>query len=672
MKKNHLDGQKSPYLLQHLYNPVDWYPWSEEAFSLAKKLDKPIFLSIGYSTCHWCHVMEKESFEDHRVAEIMNDAFVSIKVDREEMPDVDQFYMQVCQMMTGSGGWPLNIIMDHERKPFFAFTYLPKDSRNGQLGLIDLATQIKTLWKDNRQELQEQAEKILNVMSNYSRFKKGNIDAEKLMKDTFASISGIYDSEHGGFGFRPKFPNFNNILFLLRYGTVFHDERFLEMVRKTLLMIRGGGIYDQIEFGLHRYSTDPEWVVPHFEKMLYDQAMAIWAYSEAYHFTGDKRFRIVVDEIFQFLNDNFRDLDGGFYSAMDADSSTGEGDYYLWTYQELAQLLGDDVTEFSTYFNCHKNGNHLEEATGRETGKNILYIGEKILDSSETSEPFSSDTVIGKCIKKLREARTQREKPRIDKKMVAETNALLGVALARAYRATGDPKYLNAARSMADFLIIRFIGEDGSVSHEMIRGTVGGTGVLNDYAYATRMLLEIFSATGEERYLNYARKVNSRSIEKFYATEGGFFTSERSDLPLRTKDPYDAPNPSGNSVAIGNLVILSYLEKNSDYLMYAQKSLESLGGMISQSPGYFTVAVTDSYSAYGGQIFLGLPLLDRFVEEVSGFDRKGFYPFVFTYPVSEDPESKKYISCSMKECFSASDSIDKEFNAIRKRYGTLS
>ncbi|MCL5730955.1 MAG: thioredoxin domain-containing protein [Candidatus Thermoplasmatota archaeon] len=667
MKKNHLEGQKSPYLLQHLYNPVDWYPWSEEAFDLARKMDKPVFLSIGYSTCHWCHVMEKESFEDHKVAEVMNDAFVSIKVDREEMPDVDQFYMQVCQMMTGSGGWPLNIIIDHDRRPLFAFTYLPKDSRNGQLGLIDLVAQIKKLWKENRDELREQASKIINVMANYMRFKKDAINAENLMHKTFEAIAKTYDEEHGGFGFRPKFPNFNNILFLLSYGSLHPETKSIEMARKTLLMIRGGGIYDQIGYGIHRYSTDPEWVVPHFEKMLYDQAMAIWAYSRGYYITKDQRFRLITDEIFRFAEDSLKDLDGGFYSAMDADSSSGEGAYYLWNYEDLEKLLGDNTSEFTAYFNCHTGGNYLDEATGRETGANILYIGANILESTEESDPFSQSTVIGRCIQKLRDARTLREQPRIDRKIVAETNALFGIGLVNAFMATGDHKYLNAARSLGDFLISRFIENDGTVSHEIIRGVISGMGILNDYSYLTRMLLELYSATGEHRYFEYATKVNSKMIEKFYDTDGGFFTSDRPDIPVRMKDPYDAPNPSGNSIAIWNLVILSYLQHEPDLLSYAVRSLEVLGGMLSQSPGYFTIAVMDAYSAYGKQIFLGVPYTSRFSEEFTEIYRKGVPPFVFTYPVRDGNGNDRYVSCTMNECFSTSDSIEVELKAIKER-----
>ncbi|MGH7792737.1 MAG: thioredoxin domain-containing protein, partial [Thermodesulfobacteriota bacterium] len=345
-KPNRLISEKSPYLLQHAYNPVDWYPWGDEAFEKAKQEDKPIFLSIGYSTCHWCHVMEHESFEDEEVAKLMNDAFVSIKVDREERPDIDNIYMTVCQMLSKGGcGWPLNIILTPDKKPFYAATYIPKEPRFGRAGMLDFVPRVKEVWKTGRDKVLDSANQITSALqqaSNISNGSKGEELGQSTLKVAYSQLSQSFDTVHGGFGRAPKFPTPHNLLFLLRYWKRSEDNKALEMVEKTLDAMRRGGVYDHIGFGFHRYSTDPQWLLPHFEKMLYDQAMLTIAYTEAYQATGKKDYEKTAREVFRYVLRDMTAPEGGFYSAEDADSEGEEGKFYLWTEDEIREILGKE------------------------------------------------------------------------------------------------------------------------------------------------------------------------------------------------------------------------------------------------------------------------------------------------------------------------------------------
>ncbi|MHB8907170.1 MAG: thioredoxin domain-containing protein, partial [Melioribacteraceae bacterium] len=339
-KPNRLINEKSPYLLQHAYNPVDWYPWNSEAFEKAEREDKPVFLSIGYSTCHWCHVMEHESFEDEETALLMNQTFVSIKVDREERPDIDNIYMMVCQIMNGTGGWPLSIIMTPDKKPFFSGTYFPKESKYGRIGLKDLIMKIDDAWKTKRKDIEESAEEITNYLKESYPASGSEQLSSAIFNDAFLNFEKRFDSTHGGFGTAPKFPSPHNLMFLLRYWKRTGTQQALEMVTKTLIEMRHGGIFDQVGFGFHRYSTDAKWLVPHFEKMLYDQALLLMAYTEAYQTTGNGNFKKTADEIVTYILRDMTSADGGFYSAEDADSEGVEGKFYLWTQHELIELLG--------------------------------------------------------------------------------------------------------------------------------------------------------------------------------------------------------------------------------------------------------------------------------------------------------------------------------------------
>ena len=372
---NRLAQESSPYLLQHKNNPVDWYPWSEEAFDKAKELDRPIFLSIGYSTCHWCHVMEHESFEDEKVAQLLNENFISIKVDREERPEIDHVYMSVCQAMTGRGGWPLTIIMTPNKDPFFAGTYFPKTGRFGRPGMVELLPSIADAWKNKRNELVESAQKINTFLQNSNKKQKGNRLDESILGDTYAQFVNRYDKIHGGFGTQPKFPSPHNLIYLLRYHHMTGDKTALMMVENTLKNMRLGGIFDHLGFGFHRYSTDKEWLVPHFEKMLYDQAMLTIAYTEAYQITGNSEYQKIAEEILTYVRRDMTDTRGGFYSAEDADSEGEEGLFYLWTNDELKSILNDnDARLITELYNLDSNGNFKDEASGKFTGKNAIYL----------------------------------------------------------------------------------------------------------------------------------------------------------------------------------------------------------------------------------------------------------------------------------------------------------
>ncbi len=378
---NRLINEKSPYLLQHAHNPVQWYPWGDEAFNKARDENKPVFLSIGYSTCHWCHVMEKESFEDNDVAELLNEFFVPVKVDREERPDIDGIYMTVCQLLTGSGGWPLTIIMTPDKKPFFAGTYFPKENRFGRSGIVDILKRIEHIWKTRRDDVNKSAEEITAALQNISRQNSSSDVSIDLLDNTYNDLSRRHDSLHGGFGNAPKFPTPHNLLFLLRYWKRTGDANALEIVEKTLLEMRKGGIYDHIGFGFHRYSTDQKWLVPHFEKMLYDQALIAPVYIEVYQATGNSFYKETAEEIFAYVLRDMTSPEGAFYSAEDADSEGVEGKFYLWTEDEIRHLLKEDAELFIKTFSILKEGNWIDPMHGSADGTNIIHMEDNYRES---------------------------------------------------------------------------------------------------------------------------------------------------------------------------------------------------------------------------------------------------------------------------------------------------
>ncbi|MBA4406900.1 thioredoxin domain-containing protein [bacterium] len=583
---NRLINEKSPYLLQHAGNPVDWFPWGEEAFAKARLEDKPIFLSIGYSTCHWCHVMEHESFEDKETADLLNQVFVSIKVDREERPDIDNIYMMVCQMMTGSGGWPLSVIMTPDRNPFYAGTYFPKETKYGRIGFKDLIKRIDETWRSKRKDVEKSSIEFTDhLYKTYSQNSSAQID-ENIFTQAFNNFEKRFDSTYGGFGSVPKFPSPHNLMFLLRYWKRTDSQKALNIVVKTLTEMRRGGIFDQIGFGFHRYSTDSKWLVPHFEKMLYDQALLTMAYTEAYQATGNSEFAETVNEIATYILRDMTSHDGAFYSAEDADSEGAEGKFYVWTQDELIEILGKEDAEiiFSLY-NVSYEGNFHDEATHQFSGANIFHL----TDSS--ANDFRNDEHITSILKKLFDHREKRVHPYKDDKILTDWNGLMIAALAKAGRVLANPSYISAAERAAEFINEYLTISDGKLIHRYRDGDSNITANLDDYAFMVWALFELYESTFKTRYINQAIQLTEFSIHHFWDEEnGGFFFSPDygENLIVRTKEYYDGAVPSGNSIFALNLLRLSRITADSKYEDLAGKLFDSTSQYMMQSPQAFT------------------------------------------------------------------------------------
>lgn len=574
---NKLAFEKSPYLLQHAENPVNWYPWGDEAFKKAQEENKPIFLSIGYSTCHWCHVMAHESFEDAEVAKLMNEAFISIKVDKEERPDIDKMYMTVCQLMTNSGGWPLTIIMTPDKKPFFAGTYFPKVSRFGGIGLIDLIKRVKDLWKNKKDEAYKASEKITNALLDITVENPGLKIDEKTLQSAFKVLSSRYDVRNGGFGGAPKFPTPHNLLFLLRFWKRTGNKDALTMVEKTLRAMRNGGVYDHIGFGFHRYSTDPEWLVPHFEKMLYDNALLAIAYLEVYQATKNPDYSKTAIEIFTYILRDMRSPEGGFYSAEDADSEGEEGKFYVWSSTEIEKILDKDEADLiKKVFNIEDAGNYLEEATNKKTGANIIHLKESIVNLSDQFNFTEQELRVKLELirEKLFNVRAERIHPHKDDKILTDWNGLMIAAFARGARVLCEPMYLKVAKQAIEFILSNLRKPDGRLLHRYRDGNNEIDAYLDDYAFLIWGLLELYESTFDTFYLKTAIDLNKTQIEHFWDENigGFFFTADYGEkLLTRQKEIYDGAVPSGNSVSMLNLLKLAQLtwdhdlEQKADY-----------------------------------------------------------------------------------------------------------
>lgn len=598
---NRLKNEKSPYLLQHADNPVDWYPWGEEAFEKAKKEDKPILLSIGYSTCHWCHVMEHESFEDEEVAKLMNETFVSIKVDREERPDIDNIYMTVCQILSQRGcGWPLNIIMTPDKKPFFAGTYIPKQTRFGRMGMVELIPKIQNIWQNEREEAMKSAESVTVTLKKVTDPSQNSF-SENLdnltLKRGFQQLSSRFDNVNGGFGNRPKFPTPHNLLFLLRYYKRSGDQEALDMVTKTLDSMSFGGIYDHVGFGFHRYSTDPKWFLPHFEKMLYDQALLAMAYVETYQVTKNPNYERVAREIFSYVLRDMTSPEGGFYSAEDADSEGEEGKFYLWTQKEIIEIIGEEEANiiFKVY-NLQPGGNFNEEATGEILGTNIFHLTKPI--SAIANEMKISEDELKKRIEssrqKLFNVRENRVHPLKDDKILTDWNGLMIAALSKAAQAFGDTQYADAASKSADF-INTYLIRDSRLLHRFRGGESAISANIDDYAFFIWGLLELYEANFDTKYLKQALKLNQDMIKYFWDdTNGGFYftPSDGEELLVRQKDIYDGAIPSGNSVAFLNLLRLSRITANTNYEQRANELANAFSPSLNKAPISYTLFLT--------------------------------------------------------------------------------
>ena len=586
-KPNRLINQKSPYLLQHAYNPVDWYPWSNEAFEKAKKEDKPVFVSIGYSTCHWCHVMERESFEDLQVAELMNRAFVCIKVDREERPDLDAVYMAVCQAMGRSCGWPLNVILTPDKKPFFVASYIPKDNRFGSVGMLSLVPQIEQIWRSRRLELEAMGTEIQEQISAQRKNIDQTILGKTELDEAYDQLFLAFDHENAGFGAQPKFPTPHHLLFLLRYHNRTKQPAAWTMVERTLRAMRLGGIFDQVGLGFHRYSTDARWLVPHFEKMLYDQALLALAYLEAYQFSGSLKFKVTAKETLDYVLRDLAAPEGGFYSAEDADSEGEEGKFYLWTKKELKEVLPPDLFDFAVdIFDVQDQGNY-EPTIGRE-GKNILHLAVPLEDMA-AKYGLNVDQVIGRLartVNLLFEARKSRVRPARDDKVLVDWNGLTIAALTRANQVLGEQKYLAAAEKAADFILTQMRLEDGTLFHRYAKGEKAITGFVDDYAMLVYGLIELYEASFNERYLQTAVALTKTMIERFWDSEnGGFYFTAKEDATVpRLKQTYDGAVPSGNSVALHDLLRLARLTNETSFETYINKLLEAFAVDVTAYP----------------------------------------------------------------------------------------
>ena len=592
--QNHLKNEKSPYLLQHADNPVDWYPWGDEAFEKAKKENKPIFLSIGYSTCHWCHVMARESFQDPEIGQLMNQVFVSVKVDREERPDIDSVYMTACQMITGTGGWPLTIIMTPDLKPFFAGTYFPKESGGRGAGLRDLILNINDLWNDQKHELLESAEELTLSLQQLSKFKSGQELEDNILESAYKSLSNNFDYEYGGFGDYQKFPTPHHLLFLLRHWKRKDDVNALTMVEKTLDAMVQGGIYDHVGFGFHRYSVDQQWILPHFEKMLYDQALLVIVYTEAYQATGKKRYMEAAQEVLEYLLRDMRSSEGGFYSAEDADSEGEEGKYYLWTADEIIKILGQEDGElFNQIYNVSADGNFKEESTGHQTGKNVLYQSKswEELSSELQKTPEELWWKMESAREKLFKARQKRLRPHKDDKILTDWNGLIIAALATAGRVYKRKDYVLAARETLNFILNNLKIND-QLMHRWREGEAAFNANLDDYAYLVWGLLELYQTTFLPEYLQMAQEYNKKLMDHFWDPEQGGYYFTADFIPqvlVRQKEAYDTALPSGNSVQMLNLERLYLLTGNDEYRNTSIAMEKYFSAIIKRSPPAFTM-----------------------------------------------------------------------------------
>ncbi|MCI0412302.1 thioredoxin domain-containing protein [bacterium] len=598
-KPNRLIKEKSPYLLQHAFNPVDWYPWGEEAFTKARKEDKPIFLSVGYSTCYWCHVMEREVFENEEIAKLMNEYVVSIKVDREERPDVDRVYMAAVQAMTGSGGWPMSLFLTPELKPFFGGTYIPPTANYGRPGFPDLVQKIHEVWISDRKKITDSSSQIA---AHLQKISLPNVQAVKVGKqaldESFQAFVSMYDSTYAGFGSAPKFPRPAGFNFLLRYYSRTGEKKALDMSLETLRKMANGGMYDHIGGGFHRYSTDELWHVPHFEKMLYDQAQLSISYLEAYQITYDPFFSNVARDIFAYVKRNMTHKEGGFYSAEDAESAPNpskldekeEGAFYTWTKKEIDGLLSPEETKvFETYYGVEEKSNVARDPQKEFVGENILFVAHSV---EETARQFGLkspqvEKILTSARQKLFVQRERRPPPHLDDKVLTSWNGLMISAFARAYQALQDEQYRKSAESAAQFILDKLYDpERKDLLHRYRDGEARFDAHLDDYAFFVQGLLDLYESTFEIRWLKTAISLTEDQNRLFYdSANGGFYDISGTDksILIRTKEWYDGAEPTGNSIAILNLLRLAQMTGNQKYQSMAEQSLAFFGQRLEQT-----------------------------------------------------------------------------------------
>ncbi len=634
---NKLIQEKSPYLLQHAYNPVNWYPWGDEAFQKAKAEDKPIFLSIGYSTCHWCHVMEHESFEDAEVAQLMNKNFVAIKVDREERPDIDSIYMSVCQALTGHGGWPMTIIMTPDKKPFFAGTYFPKDSRMGLPGLMAVLEKCYKAWQENRQEVLDTSSTIVSAILNEEKadVRKGDLNNLEIIKSAFELYKGSFDSMHGGFGHAPKFPSPHIYFFLLRYWKMSNNEAALKMVEKTLESMRRGGIFDHIGYGFCRYSTDRSWLVPHFEKMLYDNALLAMAYLETYQATGNGSYAKTAEEIFSYILRDMTSSEGGFYSAEDADSDDGtgrkeEGRFYTWTPDEIRQVLGNgnDAERFMVLFDITQRGN---------------FDSRCIPNTIKGSIPGDDLEFVENCRQKLFNYRERRIHPFKDDKILTSWNGLMIAALSMGGRILGNQQYTDAAEKALTFIKTRLIDEKGRLLAVYRNGVSPIKAYADDYNFLIWGLLELYETTYKPEYLQESVRLNNEMLDLFWDHESGgvyLYGNDSERLITRPKEGYDGATPSANSAAANNLIRLARLTGAHDLEEKTMQIISSFSSAIINYPAGFShmLNAVMMLEAKGHEVIVSGDM-DAGADKLIDVLRQGFRPFTVTMHYNRDTAS---------------------------------
>lgn len=630
---NSLINETSPYLLQHAHNPVNWYPWSDEAFELANKEDKPIFLSIGYSTCHWCHVMEHESFENEEVAKMMNKTFINIKVDREERPDIDNIYMTICQMLTGSGGWPLTIIMTPEKKPFFAGTYFPPTTRFGRIGMLDLIPKIDSVWRNDKQTIIENADEISNALKNASSpTSEGEFDTT-IFSMAYDEFLNIYDEQFGGFGQKPKFPTPHQLNFLLRHYKNTGKEVALEMVENTLINMRMGGIYDHIGKGFHRYSTDRQWLLPHFEKMLYDQATLMSAYSETYLITKDEFYLRTAKDILDYVVRDLKSKDGAFYSAEDADSEGLEGKFYVWEKSEIEKILGKDSDFFCNVFNIYPNGNYTEEAAGHGAGGNIPHLKKGIKEIADEYKINEKEVLnkIESLRKKLFDLREKRVHPFKDDKILTDWNSLFISSIVKLYDCNNDANTLQYAIDAENF-IYKNLFKNNELYHVYGKNGASIIANLDDYAFYIQSLIDLYQATFNIDYLKRAITLTDKSLVEFYSLvdKAFYFTSSNAEeLLVRKIEVYDGAIASGNSIMILNLLKLSKITANEKYSNVANDMINSFSNLSRRSPTSFTqylVACDFAYNQSYEIVIVGDKLKNEKIKNMLKEIRSNFIP----------------------------------------------
>jgi uncharacterized protein YyaL (SSP411 family) len=589
---NRLIHENSPYLLQHARNPVDWYPWGDEAFEKARSENKPVFLSVGYSTCHWCHVMERESFENEEIAAILNEHFVPIKVDREERPDLDEIYMSATQLMTGHGGWPNSVWLLPDGRPWFAGTYFPPEDCQGRPGFGTLLRTLAEFWETRRDDIEKQAEDLSAAMRRMASGAQtpgyGELSRD-MVAGAVGSLRGAFDERSGGFGGAPKFPPHGSLrLLFYEYGHT-KDETLLSMATRTLDAMAQGGIRDHVGGGFHRYSTDARWFLPHFEKMLYDNAQLGRAYVDAHRITGNPGYREIAEEIYDWVLREMTNEGGGFYSALDADSEGEEGKFYLWSQEEILSALGDDRGEmFGRVYGVEEAGNYREEATGHQPGTNILFLPRSLEVSArvEKVEHESLSAQLAADRARLLEIRNRRVWPHLDDKVLASWNGLMIGSLAHAGQYLEEPRYTEAAERAAGFLLAE-MRKHGRLLRSYRDGKATLNAYLDDYAFLASGLLDLYGATDNPKYLTEARSLVEVLIDHFFdAARGGFFfvADDHEDLLTRSKDPLDRAVPSGNGIAACVLIRLSEFTGETRYWELAGETIEAFSGFMVQAP----------------------------------------------------------------------------------------